>query len=153
MYSVCVVHVCVIGLCMYKYVRICIYFKFMHSVYIFLTVHAHLSIFTSTPTPCYGEEVTLVCHHPEVASNPGKYTTTTPTWKENGTKITPSDGTKYEDETPLDLTRTTLTINITLDYFRNKSFNYYCLLVLAGLDGQPDGMETSGEVNVNPVGE
>ena len=67
--------------------------------------------------------------------------------------ITPAIGSVFDANTAAEPTHTTLTINITLNYFRNKSFNYYCLLVLAGPDGQPDGMETSGEVNVNPVGE
>ena len=67
--------------------------------------------------------------------------------------ITPAIGSVFDANTAAEPTHTTLTINITVDHFRNKSFNYYCLLVLAGLDGQPDGMETSGEVNVNPVGE
>ena len=111
-----------------------------------------LSISTSTPTPCYGDVVTLVCHHPEVASNPGRYFTTTPIWRENGVVITPSTGI-YQDDTSEDLTYTTLTINITVDHFRNKSFNYSCLLVLAE-NGQPTGeVEMSGEVTVDPVGE
>ena len=48
---------------------------------------------------------------------------------------------------------TTLNISITVDHFRNKSFNYSCLLVLAE-NGLPTGeVETSGEVTIDPVGE
>ena len=116
------------------------------------TVHADLSISTSTPTPCYGDVATLVCHHPEVASNPGKYFTTQPTWRENGEKITPTTGIYLQADTSEDHTRTTLTINITVDHFRNKSFKYSCLLVL-GENGQPSGVETSENVTIDPVGE
>ena len=97
--------------------------------------------------------MTLVCHHPEVASNPGRYFTTVPSWRENGVGITPSTGVYLQTDTSADLTRSTLTITITVDHFRNKSFNYSCLLVLAE-NGLPTGeVETSEEVTVDPVGE
>ena len=96
--------------------------------------------------------MTLVCHHPELASNPGRYFTTTPLWREDGVVITPSTGIYLQPDTSEDLTRTTLTINITVDHFRNKSFNYSCLLVLAE-NGQPSGSQTSENVTVDPVGE
>ena len=114
--------------------------------------HAQLSISTSTPTPCYGDVVTLVCHHPELATNRSKYFTTTPTWRENGAVIDILDGTIYTAD-PIDLTHTTLTINITVDHFRNKSFKYFCVLILAGEDGDASGSEKSEEVTVDPVGE
>ena len=114
------------------------------------TVHADPSISTSTPTPCYGDVVTLVCHHPDLASNSGGYITTVPTWRENGVGITPTTGIYLQDDTSEDLTHTTLTINITVDHFRNKSFNYSCFLVLAMPVGE---LETSGVVTVDPVGE
>ena len=94
----------------------------------------------------------LVCHHPELASSPGKYFSSDPDWRENRVKITPSTGIYLQDDTSEDLTRTTLTINITVDHFRNKSFNYSCLLVLA-VKGQPSGSQSSDEVTVDPVGE
>ena len=97
--------------------------------------------------------MTLVCHHPEVVSDRSKYLTTTPIWRENGAVIDILDGTIYTVD-PIDLTCTFLTINITVDYFRNKSFNYSCLLVLAGKTIlQPGGVETSNKITVNPVGE
>ena len=97
--------------------------------------------------------MTLVCHHPEVVSNPGKYFSTTPTWREDGTKITPSTGTMFEANTAVVPTHTNLTITITVDHFRNKSFNYSCLLALAE-NGLPTGeVETSENVTVDPVGE
>ena len=117
------------------------------------TGDADPTISTTTPTPCYGDVVTLVCHHPEVASNPGRYFSSGPTWRENGVGITPSTGIYLQDDTSEDLTRTTFTINITVDHFRNKSFNYSCELALAE-NGLPTGeVETSGEVIVDPVGE
>ena len=97
--------------------------------------------------------MTLVCHHPELASNPDKYFTTTPTWRENDVKITPIPGTMYEANTAVEPTHTNLTINTTADHFRHESFNYSCLLVLAGENGQANGTETSGVVNVDPMGE
>ena len=114
------------------------------------TVHADPSISTSTPTPCYGDVVTLVCHHPDLASNPGRYITTVPAWREDGVGITPSTGIYLRDDTSEDHTHTTLTINITVDHFRNKSFNYSCFLVLAVPVGE---LETSGMVTVDLVGE
>ena len=97
--------------------------------------------------------MTLVCHHPEVASNPGRYFSTAPAWKENGVKMTPSTGIYLQADTSEDLTCTTLTINITVDHFRNKSFNYSCLLALDE-NGQPTGeVDTSENVTVDPVGE
>ena len=97
--------------------------------------------------------MTLVCHHPELASNRGRYFTTTPQWMENGLGITPSTGIYSVADTSEDLTRTTLNISITVDHFRNKSFHYSCLLVLAE-NGRPTGeVETSGDVTVDPVGE
>ena len=94
--------------------------------------------------------MTLVCHHPELASNPGRYLFTVPAWRENGVGIRPSTGIYLQDDTSEDLTRTTLPINITVDHFRNKSFNYSCFLVLAVPMGE---LETSGMVTVDPVGE
>ena len=95
----------------------------------------------------------LVCHHPEVASNPGRYFSTGPLWREDGVGITPSTSIYLHDDTSEDLKNTILTINITVDHFRNKSFNYSCLLVLAE-NGLPTGeVETSGGVTVDPVGE
>ena len=118
------------------------------------TVHANPTISTSTPTPCYGDVVTLVCHHPDVASNHGKYLASGPLWRENGVGITPSTGVYLQHNISQDLTQTTLPISITVKHFRNKSFNYSCLLVLAGENGLPtDKVETSEEVTVDPVGE
>ena len=94
--------------------------------------------------------MTLVCHHPEVATNPGRYFTTQPIWREDGVGITPSTGIYLQPDTSEDLTRTTLPINITVDHFRNKSFKYSCFLVLAVPVGE---LETSGAVPVDPVGE
>ena len=116
------------------------------------TGDADLSISTSTPTPCYGDLVTLVCHHPELASNPGRYFTSTPHWRENGVGITPSTGIYSTADTSEDLTHTTLNITITVDHFRNMSFNYSCLLVLTE-NGLPSGSQTSQEVTVDPAGE
>ena len=67
--------------------------------------------------------------------------------------ITPSTGIYSQTDTSEDLTSTTLTINITVDHFRNKSFNYSCLLALAE-NGLPTGeVETSENVTLDPVGE
>ena len=124
-----------------------------YSVVLLHTGDADPTISTSTPTPCYGDVVTLVCHHPEVVSNPGRYFSSGPAWRENGVGIRPSSGIYSTADTSEDLTRTTLTITITVDHFRNKSFNYSCLLVLAE-NGIPTGeVETSEEVVVDPVGE
>ena len=117
------------------------------------TAHADPTISTSTPIPCYGDVVTLVCHHPELVSNPGRYFTTIPQWREDGVVITPSTGIYSLADTSEDLTRTTLTINITVDHFRNKSFNYSCLLVLAENELPSGEVETSENVTVDPVGE
>ena len=96
--------------------------------------------------------MTLVCHHPELASNRFKYFTITPTWRENGAVIDILDGSIYTAD-PVDLTRTFLNITITVDHFRDKSFKYSCLLQLAE-NGLPTGeLETSGEVTVDPVGQ
>ena len=130
------------------FLHTCVLFHLLH------TVHADPSISTSTPTPCYGDVVTLVCHHPELASNPGRYFSTGPQWRENGVWIMPSTGVYFPADTSEDLTRTILTINITVDHFRNKSFNYSCVLALADKDGLPTGeVETSENVTVDPVGE
>ena len=97
--------------------------------------------------------VTLVCHHPEVVNNleNRKYVTTVPTFREDGVGITPAP---FTAKTAADHTHTYLTINITGDHFRNKSFNYSCLLVLADENGLPTGeVEISGNVTVDPVGE
>ena len=98
--------------------------------------------------------MTLVCHHPEVATNRSRYFSPIPTWTEDGVVIAPADGTIYTTETVADLTHTLLTITITVDHFRNKSFKYSCELLLADEKGRPFGeVETSGEVTVDPVGE
>ena len=97
--------------------------------------------------------MTLVCHHPEVASNRSRYFGTDPQWRENGAVIDIANGTIYTEETAGDFTQTFLTITITVNHFRDKSFNYSCLLAL-GRNGLPTGgVETSGEVTVDPVGE
>ena len=127
--------------------------QFEYSVLLLHTGDADPSISTSTPIPCYGDLVTVVCHHPEVVSNPGRYFSTGPLWRENGVGIIPFTGAYLHEDTSEDLTHTTLTINITVDQFRIKSFNYSCLLVLAE-NGLPTGeVETSEIVTVDPVGE
>ena len=116
------------------------------------TAHADPSISTSTPTPCYGDVVTLVCHHPDLASNPGRYFSTTSTWREDGEIINIVDGTTYFDVTGAGLTQSFL--NIAVDYFRNNPFSYACELVLADEEGRPTGeVETSEVITVDPVGE
>ena len=95
----------------------------------------------------------LVCHHPDLASNRSKYFITTPTWSENGAVIDIANGSIYTDETVSDLTRTFLTITITVDHFRNKSFKYSSLLQLAENGLPTTEVETSGEVTIDPVGE
>ena len=97
--------------------------------------------------------MTLVCHHPEVATNPKKYFITTPGWNENGEEITPADDTIYSTETVANLSLTFLRVNITVDHFRNKVFSYSCSLVLADENGDASGSERSGVVTVDPVGE
>ena len=97
--------------------------------------------------------MTLVCHHPEVANNPGRYFSQPTAWEENDVGITPIPGTMFTDEIAKDLKSSTLTINITVDHFRTKSFNYSCLLILAE-NRRPTGeVETSGVITVDPVGE
>ena len=149
------VYVCLcVDVCTYACVHVCRPYIYIHNKCLLIvsrTGDADLSISTSTHTPCYGDVVTLVCHHPELASNPGRYFSTTPTWRENGVKITPISDTMFEAKTAVEPTHTNLTITITRDYFRNKSFNYSCRLVLA-VNGLPGGVETSGEVTVDPVG-
>ena len=114
--------------------------------------HANPTISTPTPTPCYGDVVTLVCHHPELASNFDKYFDTEPGWRENNTKITSTTGIYIHEDTSEDRTHTNLTVNITVKHFKNKSFNYLCLLVLADEDGEASGSEKSGVVTVDPIG-
>ena len=69
-------------------------------------------------------------------------------------RITPSLGTMFESNTSPDSTSTTLNITITVDHFRNRSFYYSCLLVLAGPNGLPSGeFETSANATIDPLGE
>ena len=93
--------------------------------------------------------MTLVCHHPEVASNRERYYGTDPEWRENDGVIDVADGTIYTEKTIANHTRTILNITITVDHFRNKSFNYSCELQLA----ENRRLITSGNVTVDPVGE
>ena len=98
--------------------------------------------------------MTLVCHHPEVATNPGKYFNTAPTWREDGVGIVVADDTIYSTETVANLSLTFLRVNITVDHFRNRSFHYSCLLALEGPNGLPTGeTETSQNVTIDPIGE
>ena len=98
--------------------------------------------------------MTLVCHHPELATSPGKYHTSTPQWWENGERIKSFVGTVFTADTSPDKTSTNLTIDITVDHFRNKSFYFSCLLVLAGPNNLPTGeVETSGNLTIDPIGE
>ena len=61
---------------------------------------------------------------------------------------------KFTADTSLDYATTTLTINITVDHFRNKSFDYLCILALAMDNGLPSGeVDISGIVTVRPYGE
>ena len=66
--------------------------------------------------------------------------------------ISPSIGIYLQDDTSDDRTHTTLDINITVDYFRDRSYNYSCQLVLAE-NGRPSGSISSEIVTVDPVGE
>ena len=92
--------------------------------------------------------MTLVCHHPELATNRSKYFTTVPEWRENGEKIPPLSNT----ETSEDLTYTTHTIKITTDHFKGRSLNYACFLIL-DKSGLPGNIESSENITVDPVGE
>ena len=68
--------------------------------------------------------------------------------------ITPAAGSMFEASTSQDLMSTTLTINITADHFRDKSFYYSCILLLAGANGLPSGdVETSQNLTIDPRGE
>ena len=98
--------------------------------------------------------MTLVCHHPELATNHmhGKYRTSIPQWRENGSSITPTVASVYTAITAQDLMSTALTINITVDHFGNKSLGYSCFLVLDE-NGKPGELDSSQEVTVDPVGE
>ena len=97
--------------------------------------------------------MTLVCHHPELASNPGRYFSTRPEWRENNGRVRAIDGTIYTED-PVSSTQTFLNITITVDHFRDKSFKYSCELALADENGRPSGeVETSVEVTVDPAGE
>ena len=119
------------------------------------TVDAQLTISTSSSsTPCYGDVVTLVCHHPELATNTQtqKYFSTTVSWREDGVVITPSNGIYSKVDTAEDLMNTTLNITITEDHFRNKSFGYSCSLVLADETGEASDSEKSADITVDPIG-
>ena len=97
--------------------------------------------------------MTLVCHHPELASNPGKYYDTEPLWRENNGKISATGGTIYTEDS-VSSNQTFLNITIAVDHFRNKSFKYSCELALADENGRPSGeVETSENITVDPVGE
>ena len=97
--------------------------------------------------------MTLVCHHPDLASNPEKYYDTGPLWRENNGKIRAIDGTIYTEDL-VSPSQTFLNITITVDHFRNKSFKYSCELALADENGRPSGgVDTSGNITVDPVGE
>ena len=99
--------------------------------------------------------MTLVCHHPELATNTQtqKYHSTAVSWKENGVGLTPSHDIYSQVVTAKDFMNTTLNITITVDHFRNKSFNYSCSLVLADETGEAYGSENSGNITVDPLGE
>ena len=62
--------------------------------------------------------------------------------------ITPAVGSLYTANTSPDKTRTTLTINITVDHFRNKLFNYTCFFILSNSDEVE-----SKAVIIDPIGE
>ena len=127
---------------------LCDYVLYSYAVDAELTI----TITTSSSTPCYGDVVTLVCHHPELATNPVKYHTSVPQWRENGSSITPTVASIFTAVTAQNLMSTALTINITVNHFRNKSLNYSCFLVLDE-NGNPGGLDSSQEVTVDPVGE
>ena len=95
-----------------------------------------------------------MCHHPDLATDPERYFSQPTAWMEDGVGINPTlSGSLFTAETASDLTRSTLNITITVDYFRNKSFNYSCLLVLAE-NGLPSGSQISvNKATVDPVGE
>ena len=147
----------VIFYCTYSYyivvlIQMQIYLTMFHLI---CTGDAELNISaTTSSTPCYGDVVTLVCHHPELGTNHmhGKYRTSIPQWRENGSSITPTVASVFTAITAQDLMSTALTINITVDHFGNKSLGYSCFLVLDE-NGKPGGLDSSQEVTVDPVGE
>ena len=116
---------------------------------------ATITISTSSSIPCYGDVVTLVCHHPELANNTQtqKYFSTAVSWREDGVVITPSNGIYSQVDTAEDLMSSTLNITITVDHFRKKSFGYSCSLVLADETGEASGSEKSADITVDPLGE
>ena len=98
--------------------------------------------------------MTLVCHHPELATNTEtqKYFSTAISWREDGVVITPSNGIYSQVDTAEDLMSSTLSITITGDHFRNKSFGYSCSLVLVDETGEASGSEKSADITVDPIG-
>ena len=98
--------------------------------------------------------MSVVCHHPELAVRNHRYSVSTPEWWENGKTIFVASEAEFTADTSADLTTTTLTINITVGHFRNKSFDYLCVLALAMDNGLPSGeVDISGIVTVRPYGE
>ena len=126
-----------------------LFFIFLFSILQYI-VHSDPTISTSTPTPCYGDVVTLVCHHPELAGK--KYSRVQ--WRENSGRINLTAGTPFTTNKTWGGTHANLIINITVNHFKfgNKSFNYSCQWKLMQ-NGQPSRVETSEAVTVDPIGE
>ena len=98
--------------------------------------------------------MTLVCHHPELVNNTGRYFDTRPSWTENGRVVLIIDGAIYSAETLVNLSLSFLRINITMGHFRNQVFNYSCEFVLADVNGRPtSSVGASRIIIVDPVGE
>ena len=101
----------------------------------------------STATPCYGDTVTLVCDHPELATNPSQYKWLLAFWFKNGVHFNPGERSDIYT-TSRNNQHTNLTINIAIGYFGGKAFNYSCVL------DQNDGtLIMSENIAIVPLGE
>ena len=92
---------------------------------------AGLTLEVLTTTVCFNKAVKLLCRHPDVLES-GIFSTTRPSWKENGTVVA-LDGGMYRSAKQINETQVILELVPERSHFEpSGAHNYTCFLPLAG---------------------
>ena len=107
---------------------------------------AGLTLEVLTTTVCFNKAVKLLCRHPDVLES-GIFSTTRPSWKENGTVVA-LDGGMYRSAKQINETQVILELVPERSHFEpSGAHNYTCFLPLVG-----GGALESNLIQIRPQG-
>ena len=104
-------------------------------------------LFSTNPTPCFGDTVDIICHYPDVmerVNGQQRYLGTTASYRVNGEDIFPDED--VFNQRSLNQTASRLRVRIDLANFTGDPVSFSCFLLLTG------GGEDSATTMVDPQG-